>query len=92
MGDVYSEIASGQKQLWVEGESAVVTQICPYPQMLSIELFLIGGELKEIKSIVQEILDRAKVCGIKRAQMGGRSGFTRALGFKELGAFMTKEI
>lgn len=90
--DVLSEIVSGQKQLWVDGSSAIVTQLCPYPRFISIEMFLIGGEMGEIKLLAKEITDHARICGIKRAQIAGRGGWEKALGFESQGSFMVKDI
>lgn len=91
--DVREAIDARQMQLWLEGNSAVVTQVCRYPRLVSVEMFLMAGDLSELKMIEARIVDWAKTNGLDRVQLGGRSGWQRALpGYESLGVMLVKDI
>ena len=89
--DVGNEVKAGRMQLWAKGDSAIVTQLLPFPRKLCIELFLIGGKKAEIQSLVDVILPHVRECGVKQARISGRPGLIE-LGFKKQAVFMTKEL
>ena len=60
-------------------ESFLVTEICSYPKLRSLHIFLAGGDLDEIKSIDDTLLEFAKQLNASVISLSGRRGWTKAL-------------
>jgi len=77
--DVVDSIIAGRMQLWLAPRSAVVTSIVRYPRLMACQLFLVGGDLRELLSIEPQIAAWAREQGCTRMECGGRAGWLRVL-------------
>ena len=83
--DVEDKIRHGIFHLWPGKKSALVTEIIPFPQMLSMNILVFAGNFKEFEEMFKHIETYAKKAGIKRLYGGGRKGWLKKishLGFK----------
>ena len=83
--DIEDKIRNGIALLWPGKKSAMVTEIIPFPQMLSMNILVFAGNFKEFEEMLKHIETYAKEAGIKRLYGGGRKGWIRKvkhLGFK----------
>jgi hypothetical protein len=84
--DIEDKIRSGIALLWPGKKSAMVTELIPFPQMLSMNILVFGGNFEEFEEMLKHIEKFAKKAGIKRLYGGGRKGWirkTKPLGFKQ---------
>ncbi len=77
--DIVNGVASQDYQFWPMEESFLVTEICSYPKLRSLHIFLAGGDLDEIKSIDDTLLEFAKQLNASVISLSGRRGWTKAL-------------
>jgi hypothetical protein len=77
--DIVDGVSSGMMQLWVNGDSAAITQILTYPQKKVLNVFLAGGD----KDDLLDMLDSAKMWGAQQGcesiLMSGRPGWLKVL-------------
>lgn len=91
--DIEAGLAAGRFHFWGAEKSAVVTEFVEYPQLRALNVFLIGGELNEVRAMAPQIEQYAREHGCKRIQGAGRPGWERALpGFRRLLVVGVKEI
>ena len=84
--DIKDKIRNGIALLWPGKKSAMVTEIIPFPQMLSMNILVFAGNFKEFEEMFKHIETYAKKAGIKRLYGGGRKGWIRKakhLGIKQ---------
>ena len=84
--DIEDKIRNGIALLWPGKKSAMVTEIIPFPQMLSMNILVFAGNFKEFEEMLKHIETYAKEAGIKRLYGGGRKGWIRKakhLGIKQ---------
>lgn len=84
--DIEDKIRNGIALLWPGKKSAMVTEIIPFPQMLSMNILVFAGNFKEFEEMFKQIETYAKEAGIKRLYGGGRKGWIRKakhLGIKQ---------
>jgi hypothetical protein len=75
--DIAEGIRRGQFQLWSGRDSAVVTEICVYPQLKDLHYFLAGGDLDELRLMRPLIEQWGKSIGCSRVSLAGRKGWER---------------
>lgn len=91
--DLLAAIASGEMQLWPGRKAAIVTELVRYPQFDAARFFLAGGDLEELRAMEPRLVDWARGQGCARVEIGGRSGWLRALtGYAPLCTVMAKPI
>jgi hypothetical protein len=81
--DIEDKIRNGMALLWPGKKSAMVTEIIPFPQMLSMNILVFAGNFKEFEQMFKHIETFARESGIKRLYGGGRKGWIRKV--KHLG-------
>ena len=54
INDVFNDVVNGTAQFWPGKNSAVVTQIVPYPRKKVLHFFLAGGDIKELEEMENE--------------------------------------
>ena len=94
--DIEDMIATGKAQMWPGETSVIVTEIIQYPRAKHLHLFLAGGNLDELESMLPEIIEWGKTQGCNRVSLSGRRGwersFLREMGFKPTLVIMEKEL
>ena len=94
--DVEQMIIEGTAQMWVRGESVIVTEIVKYPRAKHLHLFLAGGDLDELDQLLPEILEWGKGQGCRLVTLSGRRGWERSFladqGWKPTLIVMEKEL
>lgn len=93
--DVITALITGQMKLWRNGSSACVTEFCQYPRMKVINVFIAGGDLKEIAPLQEQIENYGRKNGCQRASLlAVREGWTRVLGdnVKRGGVYAYKDL
>lgn len=81
--DVGSGVERGEFQFWPGQRSAAITEVLQAPRMKTLNLWLMGGELKELRALYPSIEAFARAIGCGRVTGGavfGRLGWGRALG------------
>lgn len=99
--DVLPLLLDGKAQLWIswddkrhEVEAAMVTEIIQYPRLKECRVWLIGG--RNMKAWSAEFRDETEAyavahgCDIMGA--GGRRGFARVGGYREIGVDLIKPL
>ena len=96
LSDVEGMIARGEAQLWLGERSAAVTEIVVYPKHSVLNLWLCGGDLREIvEDMLPKAEEFAKAKGCKKMRTGGRKGWDRVMsghGFSTVASICEKEL
>ena len=96
INDVFNDVVNGTAQFWPGKNSAVVTQIVPYPRKKVLHFFLAGGDIKELEEMEPGIIEWAKSQGCEAITLTGRPGWTKSflqdIGYKCTQVQMFKEI
>jgi hypothetical protein len=80
IGDVARLVGEGRAHFWPGRRCAVVTEFYDYPRLRACNLWLLGGELKELLAMRPAIEAWAKAQGCTRMLGGGpRRGWARVL-------------
>lgn len=91
--DVVAEIKAGTMQLWPAERGAAVTQILDCPQKRILHVFLAGGELDQLRDMIDSAAEWGRACGCSEMQMTGRAGWRRRLpGWREIAVTMGRSI
>lgn len=77
--DVEAGIAAGHFLFWPAEKSAAVTEVHNYPRARFFHVFLAGGDLDELRSMVPMWQALAHANGCTRITLCGRRGWERAL-------------
>jgi len=76
--DVVSAVRRGEAQFWHSDDACIVTELFAYPQLRSINFWLISGELRAALALEPQILEFAAAEGCEVATANGRRGWGRA--------------
>lgn len=80
LGDVARLIEQGRAHFWPGRRCAVVTEFYDYPRLRACNLWLLGGDLKELLAMRPAIEAWARAEGCSRILGGGpRRGWARVL-------------
>lgn len=93
--DVVAGVASGYMQLWVNGQSAAITEIVAYPQKKVLNVFLAGGNTPELIAMLEDAKLWGASEGCSEIVMYGRKGWERKLsphGWKVQHVVMSSQI
>jgi len=80
IADVERQVESGQAQFWPGERSACVTQVVDYPAGRLLNLWLCGGDLKELRRMLPAIEAWARSRGCGAACLTGRAAWGAVLG------------
>ena len=90
---VLASVMKGEMELWSGEESVVVTQVKSYPNFTAVSLVLSGGNLEELKIMHDEIVDKARAIGCTKSLItGGRKGWGRILGYRQISVNLARDI
>lgn len=87
--DLYVSALTGAMQLWISPDSIVFTEILCYPRTKAIRAVIAAGRLSGVVELIPMIAKWGQKQGCKRAELLGRRGWVRALGWDELAFAMT---
>ena len=93
--DVVVGVLQGRMQLWPLSDGCLVTEIVTYPRKKVVNCFLGGGDMKEMITKQQEIIEWAKEHGCTSAAITGRFGWERAFlkhGWQKQHVVIAKDI
>ena len=76
---IVNGVLSGALQLWPTENSALITEFHNFPNKRMLHIFLAGGDLEEIKSLHDEVVNFAKAAGCNGLTLTGRAGWVKAL-------------
>lgn len=77
--DVWSEIESGNAQIWPASDAVMVTIVHQYPKLKVVRSWLAGGKLQQIIDLEPTIRDWAKRAGCQCAIVEARNGWKHML-------------
>ncbi len=96
--DVALGIEAGRFHFWPAAHCAVVTEFWDMPRLKALNLWLIGGDLREVRALYPSIEDWALANGCRRMCGGGVAGrrawdrITGRLGFLPRWTVYSKEL
>lgn len=95
--DVAELIAAGHVQCWPGPASVVITELCSYPRRRTLNIWLAGGNLREIEAMEPVILAWGRAQGCDSATFTGRRGWartflTRKAGWSETLTMFAKDL
>jgi len=95
--DIISGVLQGDDKggfkLWKGDGAAIISHFIQFPQMKILNVWLGGGDLKELLKMEPQISAYAKANGCAQVRGGGRAGWTKALpSYEQIGIVMYKEI
>jgi len=77
--DVLYDLASGHAQLWETTNATVVTQVADHSTYRCLNVWLAGGDLDEILSLLDQAEEWALSHGCDTIEVTGRRGWKRVL-------------
>jgi hypothetical protein len=96
LADVEALVRDGDAQFWPGRASALVTEIHEFPRLRSLHLWLAGGDLGELVTVLRPCAEKwACGEGCTRTTIIGRPGWARALapeGYRPAATVLFKEI
>ena len=91
--DVWHEIKAGRAAFWPFPNSAVVTQVCEFPQRRVLRIWLAGGRLDELERAFGFMDELADELGCQAIEIDGRKGWGKVLkDFEAKRVVYTKEV
>jgi len=75
LADVAQALRMGKAQYWSNGGAAIVTELLQFPQLRTVNYWLVGGELRSALALSPRIEDWAREQGCVRAVALGRKGW-----------------
>lgn len=96
LADVRAMVERGEAQFWFSANAAGVTEVVTYPRFKSLHLWLCGGDMGEIVSILLPAAEAwAKAQGCTMTSTAGRMGWSRVLeplGYEPVAQICMKEL
>ncbi len=92
--DVALMVGKGHFTLWLWDKSAALTEFVTVPRMKMLNLFIVGGDLEELREKeTAELIPYAKANGCARLTGAGRPGWARVQSdWERGGVYMHKDI
>ena len=79
MSDIEAGVEEGRFQLWVDTRMVGITEIIDFPLKRVLHVFLVGGDLEQIKNLHDDVWDWAVARGCSEMTLSGRPGWLKAL-------------
>lgn len=94
MDDVCLMVGSGHFKLWLWEKSAALTEFVTFPQMKTLNCFIVGGDLEELRQMeIEQLIPYAKANNCSRITGAGRPGWARVQSdWTKGGVYMHKDI
>lgn len=77
--ELIAKLRAGQAQLWLGERSAMVTDVTASPKGRALHVWLAGGALDELLSMIPGVFAWARTMGCCEVTIEGRSGWARVL-------------
>lgn len=93
--DIWAGIIAGQYQFWPAAKGCFVTEVIEFPRKRVFHVFLAGGELRQLKQMVDSLESFANGLGCHSIMISGRTGWARVLkdhGVRPSYQVMAKEL
>ena len=79
MQDIEAGVETGRFQLWVGPHCVGITEIVDFPLKRVLNIFLVGGDLEQIKGFQEEVWSWAEAQKCSEMTLSGRPGWSKAL-------------
>ena len=80
-------------KMWTTDNAIVIGEICQMPSKTMVNIALGGGELEQVKLLVDQVEQEARALNVAGVSIIGRRGWGRALdGYKEAATVYMKEF
>jgi hypothetical protein len=93
--DIVDSVKAGQMQFWPGRSSAAITEIVVYPRSKALHVFLAGGEMAELITMIDSAVIWGRAQGCNAMTMAGRKGWEKVLarqGWNPVMSVMEREI
>ena len=91
--DIAGGVLCGRYIFWPRERCFAVLELVQYPRGAELNVFLAGGDLKQMQASQEQLFEIAKNHGAKAVTMTGRRGWARALpGWKEQHVVLRKDL
>lgn len=91
--DVIRRLQDGSFKLWPSRDAVLITEICKMPSKTFLNIVLGGGDLEEVKQLVELVEDTAKDAGLNGVMIVGRRGWGKVLpDYKDVATLHMKEF
>ena len=80
---IKADCADGLSQLWVSGNSAMISELLEFPDVKRAVCVVAGGNLKDFKATWPAFLKWAKGQDCDEVEIVGRKGWIKELGLEE---------
>jgi hypothetical protein len=95
--DIKRDVEAGLLQFWPGFSSVMITEVVQVPRYRSLNIFLAGGQLQELHSMLRELEKFAVQIGADRLTLNGRQGWARSgliskEGWEQTAVVMQKKI
>jgi hypothetical protein len=93
LDDVRRCVEQRSARFWAGREAAMVTEIVTYPQFSTLNFWLAGGDLGELRDELRPQAEAyARDLGCRYATIVGRAGWAKALGYRPVHWTCAKEL
>ncbi len=93
LDSVWQAIESGHCVMWPTDNSVAIVEIIEHPTGLkTLNGWLVGGDLKELKRTEEIVAEYGRKNGFSAMTVWGREGWGRALGYQRAAALFVKEL
>lgn len=79
LADVFEAVALGAAQLWVEGDTCLVTEVNDTPQVRELHFWLATGALDDVIALTNKVMDWGRKQGCTVATLTGRFGWKKVM-------------
>jgi glycine/D-amino acid oxidase-like deaminating enzyme len=88
IGDVLERIASGHLQMWIGEKCAAVSEVLTFPRHRALNVFLAGGDHREMQALRPGVEAYARALGCRRVFYSGKAtkAVQKATGWARLSA------
>lgn len=79
LNHVLAAVHEGRAQMWIDGDSVIVTEVNDTPLERVLHFWLAAGALDEVLPLSNKVLEWGRALGCTVATLQGRKGWSRAL-------------
>lgn len=92
LDDILHEIREGAMQSFVKGDTWIVTQFADYPRKRYLEIVFAVGEIQDVKDMLPDLEDFAKLNLADGLRVFGRPGWARQFEIDKAGWVETTRL
>lgn len=91
--DVIRRLHDGSFKMWTTEAAILITEMCKMPNKTFLNIVLGGGDLEQIKQMVNAVEQEAKTSGLNGVMIVGRRGWGKVLpNYKDVATLHMKEF